>query len=79
MSLLERMKKTSTIKEADILSESKFFNAKDHISTDIPALNIALSADLNGGFVPGLTMWAGPSKHFKCVDGDTKIEVYIKE
>lgn len=65
MSLLERMKKTSTIKEADILSESKFFNAKDHISTDIPALNIALSADLSGGFVPGLTMWAGPSKHFK--------------
>jgi RecA/RadA recombinase len=35
------------------------------IQTMIPAVNVALSGSLDGGFTPGLTMWAGPSKHFK--------------
>jgi RecA/RadA recombinase len=35
------------------------------IPTSIPAINIALSGKLDGGLTPGLTMWAGPSKHFK--------------
>lgn len=65
MSLLEKLKKNSTIKDAAILSKSKFFAAKDMIQTSIPAMNVALSGDLEGGFTPGLTMWAGPSKHFK--------------
>jgi RecA/RadA recombinase len=65
MSLLDKLKKNSTIKDAAILSQSKFFAAKDMIQTSIPALNVALSGDLDGGFTPGLTMWAGPSKHFK--------------
>ena len=65
MSLLDKIKKNSTIKETAILSKSKFFSAKDMIQTYIPAVNVALSGDLEGGFTPGLTMWAGPSKHFK--------------
>lgn len=63
--LLKRLNKSSNIKEADILSKSKFFNSKDMITTTVPALNIALSGDINGGFSPGLTLWCGPSKHFK--------------
>lgn len=65
MSLIERFKKTSTIKETAILDESKFFNKKDMIQTEVPAINVALSGDFDGGFEPGLTVWAGPSKHFK--------------
>lgn len=65
MSLLEKIKKNTNIKDAAILSQSKFFNKKDQIQTAIPALNVALSAELDGGFVPGLTLWCGPSKHFK--------------
>lgn len=65
MSLLEKIKKTCTIKDSSILSKSKFFNEKDTIQTKIPALNIALSGRIDGGFVPGLTLWCGPSKHFK--------------
>lgn len=64
-SLLDKIKKNSIIKDSAILAESKFFNKKDTISTSIPALNIALSGQLDGGFVPGLTLWCGPSKHFK--------------
>jgi RecA/RadA recombinase len=65
MSLLDKLKKNSTIKDSAILSKSKFFQAKDMIPTSIPALNVALSGNLDGGFTPGLTIWAGPSKHFK--------------
>jgi RecA/RadA recombinase len=35
------------------------------ISTSVPIINVALSGRLDGGLTPGITMWAGPSKHFK--------------
>ena len=63
--LLDKIKKASTIKDSALLSQSKFFTKKDQIQTAIPALNVALSGELDGGFVPGLTLWCGPSKHFK--------------
>ncbi len=63
--LLERIKQNSTIRETDILTESKFFNEKDLIQTSVPAVNVALSGKLDGGLTPGLTVFAGPSKHFK--------------
>ena len=65
MSILDKIKKNSSIKESAILSKSKFFTQKDMIPTAVPAVNIALSGKLDGGLTPGLTMWAGPSKHFK--------------
>ncbi len=65
MSVLERLKKGSTIKESSILSKSQFFTEKDMIQTNVPMVNVALSGNLDGGLTPGLTMFAGPSKHFK--------------
>jgi RecA/RadA recombinase len=65
MSILDKIKKNSTIKDSAILSQSKFFTKKDMIPTTVPAINIALSGRLDGGLTPGITMWAGPSKHFK--------------
>jgi hypothetical protein len=65
MSLLDKIKKNSSIKDSAILSKSKFFTEKDMIPTSIPMVNVALSGKLEGGLTPGLTMWAGPSKHFK--------------
>lgn len=65
MSLLDKLKKNSTVKDSEILSESKFFNAKDLIQTPVPMINVALSGRLDGGLAPGLTVFAGPSKHFK--------------
>jgi RecA/RadA recombinase len=65
MSLLNKLKKNSTIKDTAVLSKSVFFNEKDLITTSVPMVNVALSGRLDGGLTPGLTMWAGPSKHFK--------------
>ena len=65
MSLLDKLKKNSTIKDSAILAKSKFFTEKDMVPTEVPMINVALSGKLDGGIIPGLTMWAGPSKHFK--------------
>lgn len=63
--LLNKLKAAGTLKHSSVLNESALFSEKDMISTDIPALNIALSGSIFGGYGPGLTMFAGPSKHFK--------------
>ena len=67
--LIERIQKNSTIKQTDILTGSKFFNDQDLIQTSVPAVNVALSGKLDGGLTPGLTVFAGPSKHFKTAFG----------
>lgn len=65
MSLVAKMKKNSTINETSVLSKSIYFTDFKPIPTPVPAINIALSGTLDGGITPGVTMWAGPSKHFK--------------
>ena len=65
MSLLDKLKKTSTVKSSEVLSKSKLFNKKDMATTPVPILNVALSGSIDGGLTPGLTIVAGPSKHFK--------------
>lgn len=65
MSILDRLKKHTTIKNAATLSESELFSERDVTPTSVPMLNVALSGSLNGGLTPGVTMIAGPSKHFK--------------
>jgi RecA/RadA recombinase len=63
--LLDKLQKAGSVKHAEILSESSFFNVKDCISTELPILNIAFSGEVNGGLVPGLTVIAGQSKSYK--------------
>jgi hypothetical protein len=42
MSLLDKLKKNSTIADTAILAKSKFFAAKDMVQTSIPVVNVAL-------------------------------------
>lgn len=65
MSLRDRLLKNSTIKNTSILSESTIFEKKQLIPTAVPMVNVAFSGSLDGGLGSGLTMLAGPSKHFK--------------
>lgn len=64
-SIMDKLKKNSKIKTTAVLSNSKFFNEKDVTTTDVPMINVALSGDIDGGLTSGLTVLAGPSKHFK--------------
>ena len=79
MSLIDKLKKNSTIKDTSVLSESKFFNKKDMIQTNVPAINVALSGRLDGGLTPGLTMFAGPSKHFKTLFSLICAKAYLEK
>lgn len=78
-SLLERMSKAGTIKQAEVLTNSAFFTAKDVITTDLPILNIAFSGELHGGLVPGLTILAGQSKSFKTLLGLYCMKAYMEK
>ena len=65
MSVMDKLKKNSKLKNTEVLSKSKFFTEKDMVSTDVPMVNVALSGSIDGGLTPGMTVLAGPSKHFK--------------
>jgi RecA/RadA recombinase len=65
MSLINKLKKNSTISETAILSKSTLLKEKDVIQTSVPMINVALSGKLDGGLTTGITVLAGPSKHFK--------------
>src|SRR6266550_645654 len=79
MSVLDRIKSISTIDQASVLSKSQFFNEKDVIPTTVPMLNVALSGRLDGGLTPGVTMLAGPSKHFKSYFGLLLARAYFRK
>jgi RecA/RadA recombinase len=65
MSLLDRLKKVSTVAETAVFSESTLLHSRDMIPTEIPLLNIALAGAVDGGLSSGVNVIAGPSKHFK--------------
>ena len=64
-SIMDKLKKNSRIKETSILKESKLFKNMHTVVTPVPMINVALSGDPDGGLKSGLTVLAGPSKHFK--------------
>lgn len=74
---MERLSKNSTIKESAVLSESKFFLDPEIVQTAVPAMNVALSGRLDGGLTPGLTMFAGPSRHFKTAFTLLLVKAYL--
>lgn len=63
--LRDKLLKNSTIKETDILANSKFFDDKPFVATPVPLVNAALTGDIDGGLEPGILQLTGPSKHFK--------------
>lgn len=64
--ILSKLKKNSKVNYTSVLSESEFFsNNKEQVTTPVPMVNVALSGSLDGGLTSGMTLIAGPSKHFK--------------
>lgn len=79
MSLKEKLLKNTTIKLSASLNESKLFNDVDVCQTRVPLLNLALSGKFDGGLTSGLTVLAGPSKHFKSNLGLVLVSAYMKK
>jgi RecA/RadA recombinase len=78
MSIMDKLKKNSKLSHTSVLSESKFFTEKDMVPTDVPMINVALSGSVDGGLAPGLTVLAGPSKHFKTSFALLMAAAYLK-
>jgi len=74
---MDKLKKNSRIKETAILSKSKLFSNKEMVTTPVPMINVALSGDPDGGLSSGLTVLAGPSKHFKTSFGLLMAAAYL--
>jgi len=79
MSIKDKLIKNSTIEYTSTLTDSKIFTKKDMIPTSVPMINVALSGSIDGGITPGLTMLAGPSKHFKTGFGLLFCAAYLKK
>ena len=62
---MDKLKKNSKLASTEVMSDSKYFTEKDMVPTNVPMVNVALSGSMDGGVTPGLTVLAGPSKHFK--------------
>ena len=76
---MSKLRKNTSFKDGrvNVLSESKFLHEKDSTPTSIPAINVAFSGSLNGGYASGLTMIAGPSKHFKTAFGLIMMKAFM--
>ena len=79
MSLLDKLKKSSRSAGVSILSESKLFSEKELTPTQVPMINVALSGSIDGGLASGLTVLAGPSKHFKTSFALLMAAAYLKK
>ena len=79
MSLLDKLKKSSRSAGVSVLSESKLFSEKELTSTPVPMINAALSGSIDGGLASGLTVLAGPSKHFKTSFALLMAAAYLKK
>ena len=67
MSILDKVKKNTKAGKGMIetLDKSIYLNEKCNTPTIMPVLNLALSGELDSGIEGGVTIFAGPSKHFK--------------
>ena len=76
---MDKLKTNSKVKTTEVLAESKFFTEKDMIPTEVPMMNVALAGSVDGGLAPGLTVLAGPSKHFKTSFALIMASAYLKK
>lgn len=77
--LRKKLLQNTSIDLTDTLTDSKIYGKKDNILTTVPTLNIALSGSPFKGLTPGLTMIAGPSKHFKSNFALVLAKAYLKQ
>lgn len=76
-SLLEKIKSIGV--KSDDISKSELLQNKDIAPTDYPIINTAFTGQLDGGIMSGITIAAGPSRHFKSLLGLVCVAAYMKK
>lgn len=69
--------KNSSVKETTYVGQAKFYKNNETVPTAVPMINVALSGDMDGGVTPGVTMIAGPSRHFKTLFGLIMVKAFL--
>lgn len=64
MSIYDKLAKTGSLKSRN-MTDAYALSDSDKIVTDIPAMNIGMTGEVDGGMYPGIFAIAGPSKHYK--------------
>lgn len=77
--LLDRLKKSMINQKLIFANECPILNSTEFITTDIPAMNIALAGSAFGGFRPGLILLAAPSAHYKTLMALLMVAAYLKK
>lgn len=77
--LLQKLKKQSVIKSSELVSESRFFKESELLDTGVYALNIILSARVNGGLSTGFTMLAAPKATSKTIISLKMVSAYLNK
>lgn len=78
--LFNKILSTSKSSFTSSLSNSQIFTrAEVFCPTDVPLLNLALSGKFLGGVGTGVTLIAGPSKHFKTMYGLKMMEAFSRK
>ncbi|WWQ13124.1 RecA-like recombination protein [Morganella phage vB_Mm5] len=77
--LLSKYLKTTKLETAVVMSKSESINNRDFAQTRVPMINLALSGSFRGGLSSGITIFAGPSKHFKTCFGLVMVSAYMRK
>jgi hypothetical protein len=79
MSLLATLKKNTSSPFARSINNS-FIQENTSLTwdTEVPMMNVAFSGKMNIGFQSGITVWAGPSRHFKTLYALTQLNAWFK-
>lgn len=75
--LMDRLSKIGT--KAVSLADSPVYKDRELTVTDTAAVNIAFSGEVDSGFGSGVTILAGPSKHYKSNTGLLMLAVYLNK
>ena len=79
MSLLDTLKKNTSSPFVRSINNS-FIQENTSLTwdTEVPMMNVAFSGKLDTGFQSGITVWAGPSRHFKTLYALTQLNAWFK-
>jgi hypothetical protein len=72
------MKNSSSPFARDMTNSFIQENTSNTWSLDVPLLNVAFSGKMDVGFQSGVTVWAGPSRHFKTLYALHQLNAWFK-
>lgn len=77
--ILEKLIKNSKSSDTTTLGKSIFYKDKEVCPTSVPMVNVALGGSVDSGLTSGLTILAGPSRHFKTSFALLIASAYLKK